>query len=162
MRQWISQHWFRLWLVAYSAPSHYLNQCWLIVSWTPMNKFLPNFNQNTKLFIHENAFEMYIYMIALVRQKMVPCDDAIMWYRSVWFSVSFQWIDTSLSAIIPFIIILAANCSIIISVNRQKRKMNRLSSTRRPGKESTEKEKVWRYQGLSGSYQGCPLITEMS
>ena len=28
------QHWLRLWLVAYSAPSHYLNQCWDIVNWT--------------------------------------------------------------------------------------------------------------------------------
>ena len=24
------QHWSRLWLDAYSSPSHYLNQCWLI------------------------------------------------------------------------------------------------------------------------------------
>ena len=24
----LDQHWFREWLVAYSAPSHYLNQCW--------------------------------------------------------------------------------------------------------------------------------------
>ena len=27
----LSQHWFRWWLVAWSAPSHYLNQCWNIV-----------------------------------------------------------------------------------------------------------------------------------
>ena len=26
----IFQHWFRQWLVAWSAPSHYLNQCWLV------------------------------------------------------------------------------------------------------------------------------------
>ena len=24
----ITQHWFRYWLGTYSAPSHYLNQCW--------------------------------------------------------------------------------------------------------------------------------------
>ena len=33
---WISklcQHWFIQWLVAYSAPSHYLNHCWVIVNW---------------------------------------------------------------------------------------------------------------------------------
>ena len=28
------QHWFRQWLVTYSAPSHYLNQCWVVVNWT--------------------------------------------------------------------------------------------------------------------------------
>ena len=45
------QHWFRSWLVAYSAPNHYLNQCWVIVNWTLMNKLQWNFNQNTKFFI---------------------------------------------------------------------------------------------------------------
>ena len=39
----------------YVAPSHYLNQCWLIVNWTHMSKLQWNFNQNTKLFIHKNA-----------------------------------------------------------------------------------------------------------
>ena len=31
MRRWYNHHWFRQWLVAWSAPSHYLNQCWTIV-----------------------------------------------------------------------------------------------------------------------------------
>ena len=35
----LGHHWFRFWLVACSAPSHYLNQCWFIVDWTPGNKF---------------------------------------------------------------------------------------------------------------------------
>ena len=35
------QHWFR-----YSAPSHYLNQCWIIVIWTLRNKLKWHFNQN--------------------------------------------------------------------------------------------------------------------
>ena len=26
------QHWFRQWLIAYFAPSHHLNQCWVIVN----------------------------------------------------------------------------------------------------------------------------------
>ena len=29
----LGQHWFREWLVAWSAPSHYLNRWWLIVNW---------------------------------------------------------------------------------------------------------------------------------
>ena len=32
------QFWFKLWFVAYSAPSHYLNQYWVIVNWTLRNK----------------------------------------------------------------------------------------------------------------------------
>ena len=29
----LGHHWFRYWPVAYSVPSHYLNQCWFIVKW---------------------------------------------------------------------------------------------------------------------------------
>ena len=32
----------------------YLNQCSLIVNWSPRNNVQLNFNKNTKLFIHEN------------------------------------------------------------------------------------------------------------
>ena len=39
------QHWFRKWLVTYSAPSHYLNQCWVIVNWTLRNKLQRNFSK---------------------------------------------------------------------------------------------------------------------
>ena len=40
MRRWSNHHWFRQWLVARSAPSHYLNQCWYIciVNWTLRKK----------------------------------------------------------------------------------------------------------------------------
>ena len=34
-----------------------LNQCWNIVNWTLRNKSLWNFNQNSYIFIQENAFE---------------------------------------------------------------------------------------------------------
>ena len=40
------QYWFKYWLVACSATSHYLNQCWLIVEWTTGNKFQWNYNEN--------------------------------------------------------------------------------------------------------------------
>ena len=56
---WVSkmgQHWFRYWLVACLAPSHYLNRCWLIVNWTHENKFQWKSNQNSIIFIKKNAF----------------------------------------------------------------------------------------------------------
>ena len=40
-----------------SAPSHYLKQCWVIISWTLRNKLQWKLNQNVKVFIHENASE---------------------------------------------------------------------------------------------------------
>ena len=56
----LGQHWFRKWLVACSAPNHYLNQCCLIVNWTLRNKFQWNFNKNSEVFIHENSLENVI------------------------------------------------------------------------------------------------------
>ena len=43
--------------MAWPAPSHYLNQCWIIVNWTLRNKLLWNSNRNSNIFIQENAFE---------------------------------------------------------------------------------------------------------
>ena len=44
-------------LVTYSEPSHYLNQYWVIISWTLSNKLQWNFSQNSNVSIQENAFE---------------------------------------------------------------------------------------------------------
>ena len=44
--------------VTCSAPSHYLNQCWVIVNWTIRKNFRWNLNQNYNIFIKENAFKM--------------------------------------------------------------------------------------------------------
>ena len=57
MRQWSNQHWLRLWLVAWSAPSHYQNQCWNIVNKTLRNNIQWNFNRKSNIFIEENTFE---------------------------------------------------------------------------------------------------------
>ena len=58
----------------YSAPSHYPNQCRIIVTWTITNKLLWNFNQNIKLFIHEKASEYTI------------CEMAAILSRGRWFN----------------------------------------------------------------------------
>ena len=42
-----------MWLVAWSAPSHYLNQCWNIVNWTLRNKLQWNFNRSSNIVIQE-------------------------------------------------------------------------------------------------------------
>ena len=63
------QHWFSYWLVAYSAPRHYLNQCWANVNWTHRNKLQWNFTQNTKLSIHENASENIVCEMAAILSR---------------------------------------------------------------------------------------------
>ena len=60
MRRWSNHYWFRWWFDAWSAPSHYLNQCWNIVNWTLRNKLQWNLNRNSNIFIHENALESVV------------------------------------------------------------------------------------------------------
>ena len=64
MRQWIRSALAQI--MAYSAPSHYLNQCWVIVNWTNSNKVQCTFNQNSNFFIQENAFENVACEIAAI------------------------------------------------------------------------------------------------
>ena len=66
MRQQSNHHCFRQWLVAWSAPSHYLNQCWIIVDWTLRNKVQGNLNRNSNNFIQENAFENVVCEMASI------------------------------------------------------------------------------------------------
>ena len=74
--------WFKSWLVAYSAPNHYLNQFWIIVNLTFRNKLQWKCNQNTKLFIHENASENIVCETAAIlsRARWVnPCNRQEIW-----------------------------------------------------------------------------------
>ena len=60
---WVSNldhHWYRKWLVAWPAPSHYLVQCWNIINLNLRNKLQWNINQNSYIFIQEITFENVI------------------------------------------------------------------------------------------------------
>ena len=69
MRQWTNHHCFRQWLVAWPAPSHYLNQCWDIVNWTLRNKLHWNFNRYSYIFIQENSFENVVWKMAAILSR---------------------------------------------------------------------------------------------
>ena len=58
-------------------PSHYLNQCWNIVNWTPRNKLQVNFNLYWNIFIQENAYDSGICKMAASssRPKYVMYND---------------------------------------------------------------------------------------
>ena len=77
MRQWTNHHWFRQWLVAWS-PSHYLNRWSNIVSWTLGNKFNWNINQNSYIFIHENAFENGGHVFSASMCQIIPSTYGIL------------------------------------------------------------------------------------
>ena len=57
MRRYTNHHWLRKWLVDWTAPSHYLNQCWDIVHWTLRNQLQWIFNRNSNIFIDKNMLE---------------------------------------------------------------------------------------------------------
>ena len=65
MRLWTNHHWFRKWLVAWSAPNYCLSQCWNIVNLTHRNKLQWNINRNSYIFIQENALENIICEISV-------------------------------------------------------------------------------------------------
>ena len=52
-----------------SPTRHDQNQCWVIVNWTLWNKLQWNFNQNTKLFINENASKNIVCEMADILSK---------------------------------------------------------------------------------------------
>ena len=64
MRQYTNHHWFRLWLVAWLARSHYLNQLWNIVNGTPRNKLQWNLNRNAHIFFQEIACENIVWIMS--------------------------------------------------------------------------------------------------
>ena len=49
-----------------AAPSHYLSQCWEIVSRTFRNKLQWNFNRNANIFIQEKTFECIGETVAIL------------------------------------------------------------------------------------------------
>ena len=57
MLQWARSTLVQMMACAYSAPSPYPKQYWVIVNWNLRNKRQWNFNRNTKFFIRENTFE---------------------------------------------------------------------------------------------------------
>ena len=65
----VNHHRFRKWIVAWTAPSHYLNQCWNIVNWTLRNKLQWNFTRNSYIFIQENALENVVCEMASILSR---------------------------------------------------------------------------------------------
>ena len=88
MLQQTNRHWFRQWLVAWSAPSHYLNQCWDIAHWTHRNKLQWNFYQNSYIFIQENPFENGVWKMASIlsrHQCVKPTETIQKWPKTQYF-----------------------------------------------------------------------------
>ena len=90
---------FQIWLVAWSTPSHYLNQCWNIANWTLRNKLQWNLNRNSYIFIQENAFENVFWKMAailswpqcvkLIQLQLLYSSYSIIHRKYAWFAHAF-------------------------------------------------------------------------
>ena len=88
----LDQHWLRQWIVANSAPSHYLNQWSLTINWTLRNNIQWNLNQNTRLVFHRNGPEN------------VDCEMAAIFSRGRWVDICAESSSTSdqITKLIPW------------------------------------------------------------
>ena len=86
MRQQTNHPWVRWWLVAWPAPSHYLNQCWNIVNSNLRYKLQWNHKQNSFIFTQENAFENVVCEMVniLSRLQCVKGVFALITQKSAW------------------------------------------------------------------------------
>ena len=85
MRQETNHHWSRWWLVAWSAPCHYLDQCWNIVNSKLRNKMQWNLKLNSYIFIQENAFENAVCEMAIILSRPQCVDkDLKTWHLIGW------------------------------------------------------------------------------
>ena len=50
-------------------PSHYVNQCRIIVNWILRNKFQWNLNRNSYIVIHENEFDYVVWKTAAILSR---------------------------------------------------------------------------------------------
>ena len=84
----LGHHWFRYWFVAWTAPSHYQNQCWNIVNWTLINKLQWNFNRYSSIFIQENACENVVCENAAILSRP-QCVNTTRWVSSWHLSIKY-------------------------------------------------------------------------
>ena len=73
-------------MVAWSAPSHYLNQCWNIVNWTLRNKLQWDLNRNSYIFINENAFQNVVWKLAVISSRPQRVKSYVLSYNEITWS----------------------------------------------------------------------------
>ena len=92
--------------VAWSAPSHYLHQCWNIVNWALRNKLQWDLNWNSYIFIQENTLKNVVrkMMAILSRPQCVKCGLSGFWWayayrqQPLWKACQFLPLLSNISA----------------------------------------------------------------
>ena len=71
------------WSVAFSSPSYYLNQCWLIINRTHRDKRVWYFNQNALAYLKENTFDNALFKTTDVFLRY-SCVNMFVYGRVLW------------------------------------------------------------------------------
>ena len=66
------------------VPSHYLNHCWNIVTWTLRNKFQWNLNRTSCIFMHENTFGNVVRKIVIILSRSQCVKKPNHGYKGGW------------------------------------------------------------------------------
>ena len=77
-------------VIAWSAPSHHLNQCWNIVNLTLNNKLQWNFKQNSHIFIQENAFVNVVLETVAILSRPECVTDSLEQFCILWQVMLFN------------------------------------------------------------------------
>ena len=85
------------WLVVWSVPSCYLNQCYNIANWTLRNKLQWHFDRNSSIFVQENAFEGIVCEMAAILFRPQCVDN-----NSQWKPKLLQWHKDNQSRLWPW------------------------------------------------------------
>ena len=76
----LEHRWCKLWLIACSAPIHYLNQCWFVIYWMFGNTSRLNMSQNITIFTQAlvSTCPCLWYLLARMSSNMHGC---MQWFR---------------------------------------------------------------------------------
>ena len=88
--------------LSWSAPSHYLKQCWNIVNWTLRNKLQWNFNRNADIFFHETALESVVCEMAAILSRPQCVNVQCGHYENMYISSLLQLDATNTARRSPY------------------------------------------------------------
>ena len=71
----LGRHWFRQWLVAWSAPSHYLKQWWNIINWTSIGINFSEISASEKRRYICNIFSHWLRPCSAIDRKPAQVAD---------------------------------------------------------------------------------------
>ena len=95
------------------SPSHYQNQCWNIINWTLRNKLQWNFSRKSNIFIHKNALENVVCVIASILSRLQWVNRLMMYcWGPIHRAGNSYFLDLTLAYLIRFKLVPMMPCDV--------------------------------------------------